>query len=291
MIAAFGLSFAVREVAAAPPTKDECVDAFTRAQEERRDGKLLESRRDLLLCANQACPKLVRTDCTKGFDELTPLVPTIVFQIKDGAGQDRNDASVTLDNQPLSSVTGSALEVNPGSHTFVFRAPNAEPVTLHLVILEADRGRRETVTIGAVPPPSVVAPITPPPLPPPSDASPKSSESGLGAQRIGALVAGGVGVIGVGLGTYFGVHAMSQRDDAKAVCPNDCATEEDAKKWSDAKASGNISTVAFIVGGAALAGGVLLWVTAKPPSQESGAATGDLRLGVGLGSLQMRGTW
>jgi len=286
LTAALGCICFARAVAAAPPTKDECVDAFTRAQAARQEGKLLASRQDLLLCASESCPKLVRTDCTKGVDELTPLVPSIIFQIKDGAGRDRSDATISMDNQALSSLApGSPLELDPGSHTFVFSAPDAKAVTLQLVIHEGERARRETVTIGAETP----AEVTTKPLTPPTEAAASQPTSGLGAQRIGALVAGGVGVIGIGLGSVFGVRAMSQKDEAEKVCPGDCKTSADAEKWSDAKTSGNISTAAFIIGGVGLVGGVVLWVTAKPPNSEQAAV--NVRLSMGVGSLQLRGSW
>ena len=286
LTAAIGCICFARQVVAAPPTKDECVDAFTRAQAARQEGKLLASRQDLLLCASESCPKLVRTDCTKGVDELTPLVPSIIFQIKDGAGHDRSDAAISMDSQALSSLApGSALELDPGPHTFVFSVPDKKPVTLQLVIHEGERARRETITIGA----ETLAEATTKPLTAPTQTAASQPTSGLGGQRIGALVAGGVGVIGVGLGSFFGVRAMSQKSEAEKVCPGDCRTSEDAEKWSDAKTSGNVSTAAFIIGGVGLVGGVVLWMTAKPPNAEQAAV--NVRLSVGVGSLQLRGAW
>src|SRR5207237_2673547 len=46
----------------ADPTKDQCVDADTKAQSLRRDGKLSAARDQLKMCAAQACPELVRDD-------------------------------------------------------------------------------------------------------------------------------------------------------------------------------------------------------------------------------------
>jgi hypothetical protein len=105
----------------------------------------------------------------------------------------------------------------------------------------------------------------------------------LGAQRTIALVLGGVGVLGVGVGAVFGVTAMSRKSDAQAACPGACATSDGVTKWSDAASAGNASTVAFVLGGVALAGGAVLWFTAP-----SGSA---FHVAVAPGGVRVGGTW
>jgi hypothetical protein len=57
------------------------------------------------------------------------------------------------------------------------------------------------------------------------------------------------------------------------------------RMWDDARSSGNISTIAFTVGGLALVGGGILWFTAKPGGSSS------VRVGGGPGSIEVRGAW
>jgi hypothetical protein len=91
-------------------------------------------------------------------------------------------------------------------------------------------------------------------------------------RRVAALTLGGAGAAVLAAGIVFGVVASSswsnaQRHcDATHGCPDrpDAATERNA-----ALVFGNVSTAGFIAGGALLAGGVVLWLTAP----RAGAAT------------------
>jgi hypothetical protein len=53
---------------------------------------------------------------------------------------------------------------------------------------------------------------------------------------------------------------------------------------ADAQAAGNISTAAFVVGAVGLAAGGVLWFTATPNATTA-------QLGIGVGSIQLRGNW
>ena len=268
--------------AKAGPSKDECIDAYTRAQDTRRDGKLLASREALLLCVNESCPKLVRTDCVKRLEELTPALPSVVFEAKDGSGRDLEEVTVTMDGQPLAErLDGHPIEVDPGPHTFVFQTKDLPEVRLSLIIHESERSRREPIVIGSPPPP---APAPLPASPPPVEPAPPPR---LSSQKIAALAVAGVGVAALGVGSVFGLIANGKKSDAKAACPDRCTDQSGVDKWNSARSAGNVSTVAFIVGAAALGTGAVLWFTAKP---ESASAPG-LALGTSFGSLQLRGTW
>jgi hypothetical protein len=107
--------------------------------------------------------------------------------------------------------------------------------------------------------------------------SEQAKSSGQG-QRTIALIAGGVGVVGIGLGTYFGLSAKSRYGDSDPYCnsSNGCSqTGLDIRDEAIGKAT--ISTIAFGVGAAALVGGVVLWFTA-PSKKPAEAAQLGLRL-------------
>jgi hypothetical protein len=81
---------------------------------------------------------------------------------------------------------------------------------------------------------------------------------------------GGVGVVGAVLGTVFGVQAFGNSDDSAAHCTTgtpDLCNETGLQLRSDATKAANVSTVAFALGGAAVAGGVVLFVAA--PSKDT----------------------
>jgi hypothetical protein len=273
---------------AADPTTADCLAASEASLKSGNDQKLRQERTQLLVCASANCPADIRKECVHRVDEVNAAIPTIIFEAKDGSGKDLSSVKVTMDGQILAErLEGSALSIDPGEHTFLFETAGQAPLTKQFVIRESQKDRREAITFGA----DVASPTTsseptgaPQTLPLPQASEPSHA---LGPQRIGAIVAGGVGVVGVAVGSVFGLVAMSKKNDAQNVCPSQCATPDGVSKWSDAKSAGTISTVAFIVGGVGLAGGAILWFTAKPTS-DSAANT---QLGMGLGTVQLKGTW
>jgi hypothetical protein len=79
---------------------------------------------------------------------------------------------------------------------------------------------------------------------------------------IGVAAAGAVGMIA---GSVFGLSAQSKWSDAEDRC--NAALECDrtgVELAADARRAGNISTVAFVAGGAAIAGAAALWFLTGP---------------------------
>lgn len=253
--------------AGAAPTKDQCVDANTRAQDLRRDGKLIDARTALQLCVADSCPKLVRADCAKRLDELEVAMPSITFEAKDGAGQDLSLVVVTVDDKPFSDqLDGSAINVDPGEHTFHFETPNQPPKTLKFVVHEGDRGRRETVTLG-LPPPKLAEP----PPPPSPSLTPGTAGFMSPKHKLIALSLGGAGVIGIGIGAAFGISASSHWSASKSECNSSAECPNHGAAVADRNSASNratISTIAFVAGGAALAAGSLLFVLDWRKSRE-----------------------
>ncbi len=95
-------------------------------------------------------------------------------------------------------------------------------------------------------------------------AAPLAASAYGGAQRGVGIGLGVLGVMGLAAGTVFGLKARSSWDDAKAHCanfPNACSPAG-VTLAEDARASGNTSTVAFVIGVAGLAGGAIVFFTA-----------------------------
>ena len=100
--------------------------------------------------------------------------------------------------------------------------------------------------------------------------------AGLTRLEIAGIGAGAAGVVAIGFGTYFGLHARKLNEASKAGCDGDACFPDAKKQRLDAISAGNWSTVAFIVGGVLVAGGATLFVLGR--SKESGlqvAATGS----------------
>jgi len=285
--AALTLAMAEGSSLAANQKTADCLNASDASLKLNNQHKLRAERAQLLVCAATSCPAEIRKECLRRVDDVNGQIPTIVFSAKDGAGADLTAVKVTMDGEVLAErLEGTAVPIDPGEHTFTFETAGQPPVTKTLLIVEGQKDRREPVVIGVPAQPSG-PPAPSPTAPAASSASeaPATSGGGMGTQRVLALVAGGIGVVGIGVGTAFGIMALSKKSDAQNVCPNDCPTQDGVNKWSDATSTGNISTIALIVGGVGIVGGAVLWFTAPSGSSSSP------QVGVGPGGLQLRGRW
>jgi hypothetical protein len=295
--AVMALVAAVAPVArAADPTTADCLAASDASLKAGNDHKARAERAQLLVCAAASCPADIRKECARRFEERNALIPSIIFQAKDGAGQDISAVKVTMDGEVIAGeLEGTSVAVDPGKHTFVFESAGQPTLTEHLVITEGEKDRRERIVFGAarsltVAPTPTTASGAPTSahtsMPTPPDSNAPSSGSGLGTQKSLAIVAGGIGLVGLGVGSAFGIISMGKHSDAKQLCPSQCTDDAGVSAWKDAVSAGNVSTALFIVGGVGLAGAVALWFTA--PSS-SGASSPQV--GVGLGSVTVKGTW
>jgi hypothetical protein len=193
--------------------------------------------------------------------------------------------SITRDGEVVSAAELAVpIPVDPGKHVIEVTAPGKEPWSLTIEIGEGAAVKE--VLIPALENAGGQAAPTEDQGAPAHAASEAEGSDGSG-QRIAGLVVGGVGVVGVGLGTFFGLQASSSWSDAKKGCrayPYECSAEaKDLQK--DAESQGTISTIGFIVGGLGIAGGAVLYLTAGSSKQES------VSLGVGPGSVTIKGTF
>lgn len=140
-----------RPARAAAPTKQSCISANEEAEKLKKKGALRASRASLLLCANAACPRIVRDDCAARITELDNVMPTITFTARDGAA-DTTAVSVTMDGEVLAkTVDGKPIDVDPGEHTFTFSLAGQPPQTQKLVVREGEKNRHHTIQFGEAP--------------------------------------------------------------------------------------------------------------------------------------------
>lgn len=203
---------------------------------------------------------------------------------------------LTRDGEPVGAAQwGVAIPADAGEHTIVAKAPGFKEWRGTATVqgegtrssLDVPRLQAEPAPPPAAPPPEPIsatptAAATPPEAP--QNAAPLSS------QRIAALVVGGVGVVGLGVGIAFGIKSKSEHDDSSKTCSGaDCTDQAGIDAGLDAHRSGNVATVASIIGVAGLACGTVLWFTAPKPHAE--ASTPALRVGIGPGSVRAWGTF
>ena len=108
--------------------------------------------------------------------------------------------------------------------------------------------------------------------PPAADSSnvADTTSKGSNLKTIG-FVTIGVGVIGLGIGSYLGLSAKSLDRDAEALCTAGCSPEGKALN-DDARSRGNLATVVFTIGAVAAAGGIVMVLVAPSSSSRTTAA-------------------
>jgi hypothetical protein len=299
----------------------DAVDLFTRAESllhapphllflaraQERLGHLIRAREAYLRITKEtltaSSPQAFRDAQASAEQELKAIEPricnlTISVEGADGAA----DLSVMVDGAPLPpALIGVPRPTDPGEHRIeaVAAGFRGEPTTLRLL-----DGERKQVVLRLEPDPSAAAatPVALTELPADraatsTDAGVETSSDGSG-MRIGSYVAFGVGVLGLGMGTYFLIDSRGKRADAdtkesecKASGPclaGDPLAEETASLDDDARSALKLSIVGFAVGGVGIATGTALFLLAGP--SESGQASGfSIRPVLGLGTAGVVG--
>jgi hypothetical protein len=229
---------------------------------------------------------------------LEPKLSRLVVTVDAPGGQ----IAITRDGESMGrALWGVAVPVDPGSHVIEASARGKKTWRVEVAIVQ--EGTTQTVHVPALDdaPVSAIAarvPAAATPMPaaaPAGDLAPRATAGS--SQRTWALVAGGAGLAGVAVGSVFGLVSKSKHDDAQARC-----TEGPSGKVCDAEglaldgeatSAGNLSTVAFVAGGALVATGLVLWFTA--PRTDTAPKSGSIAIApsatpAGAGFL-MRGTW
>lgn len=184
---------------------------------------------------------------------------------------------------------GSPIPVDPGEHSIEVTAPGKQPWSSKVQV-GADAAKVQVDIPALEPAPSSAAAPPPattdePAATKPSTPLPTPKRSGS-TQRTAGIITAGVGVVGLGLGTFFGVQASGNWSDAKEECsdfPYGCGQRGvDLKKTASSQAT--ISNIGFIAGGALVGLGAVLFFTA--PKQKE-----QVSFVVGPGSAFIQGSF
>jgi hypothetical protein len=222
---------------------------------------------------------------------------------------------VRRDGDPVDSAQwGVAIAVDPGSHVIEAQAPDykswsqsvevtpeairSEVAVPPLEALPQSAGGAPTPTPAAGGPSTAAAapgpsPATPPPsssaAPQPS-ATTEPSHAGS-TQRVVGLTVAGIGVAGLAVSGVTAIVAKSKYNTSKNDCePSnaDLCSATGVSERNDARSFGDVASVALVVGAAATAAGVILWLTAPSASREGSAS---LWVTPSLGGASLAGAW
>jgi hypothetical protein len=200
---------------------------------------------------------------------------------------------IRRDGTPVGEAEwGESIPADAGTHTLEASAPGRKPWSQTVVVADGATTSRVTVPdLERIPvepkeaPVATPVPETPNPAPPLLTPTP-NPEHGKGL-KVAAVVVGSLGVVGVGVGSAFGLMSLGKHNDAIKLCSqNPCGDPNGVDDSHTAVKFGNVSTIAFIAGGVGLAGGVVLWIAA--PKNSVPKETGLI---VGPASVGWKGVW
>jgi hypothetical protein len=241
--------------------KAACLDAASKGQRFRDTHKLVEARDQFRICAAAQCPGVVQSDCANWLADVEKALPSVVLTAKNGMGADLADVRVSVDGQPLvSKLDGQAVTMNAGTHTFHFEGADGTVLDQQVLVKEGEKNQAVAAVLGA-------APAPPPPSPQGAESLPGSGGTTRPWKTVG-WVLGGAGVVGLGVGTAFGIVAIGDKNAAHCNANNVC----DPGTVSGIKSAALLSDVGWIAGGVLLASGVALVLFA--PRESRGPAAG-----------------
>jgi len=199
---------------------------------------------------------------------------------------------VKLDGTSVDAAAlGSPIPVDAGQHRIEATAAGKKPFTKDVEVNEKLKNPSVDIPPLEDEPKAVVEP---PPLNTATE-PPREESKAWSTQKTLGVVAGGVGIVGVGVGVFFGIRTSSKWNSAKAHCsgtPLDC-DQTGVDFGTQAHSSGIISTIALIASGVFVVGGAVLFFTA-PKDKRVGSvlpSARELHVGVGPGSLMLGGSF
>jgi len=196
--------------------KKVCAIAAEQAQRLKNDHKYRDARDQLLICTRSVCPSFVKSDCEPWLAEVEKATPTVVVGAKDQDGADVMDVRVLVDGVVVAEkLDGSAISIDPGTHRLRFERSTGtvDPVEQSITVTDGEKLRKVGVAFVAR-----VAVPKPGEVPPDTKGPPRFNRPA----PIGAYVASGVALVGLGVGGYFYLSAKSDIDDLKGTCAPHC---------------------------------------------------------------------
>ncbi len=252
----------------APPThaadeKQACVTASDEAQRLRDERKLTKAREQMVLCAREACPGIVRKDCLQWLSEVEASLPSVVLSARNAEGGDISSAKVTADGTMISDkLDGKSIFVDPGPHTFKFEVEGQPSVEQQAVIREGEKNRAITATFGTTPPEvNRSNPVTQAPNEPERKSAP-----------VAGYIIGGVGLVALGGFVYFGLTGKSDVSTLRDGCGQTHSCSQD--DVDSAKSKLLIADVSLGIGIVAL--GVATYMILTHDSAPASAKVGTL---------------
>lgn len=187
---------------------------------------------------------------------------------------------ITIDGRRIvSEALSTSIPLDPGVHKVTAKLGDATWTGEAIMAAGPSSSELTIPKVEALAPKPVVAAPEPAPARPETAVSSSAPGHGRDIATYGAL---GVGVIGIGMGTVFGLVTLSKKSDADALCHGSvCGSQRGVDLQEGARSSATLSTVGFGVGLVGAAVGLYLLATApKSPSSNPSAMVSADRWGI-----------
>jgi hypothetical protein len=273
---------------------DPCFASPLEGQKLRRAGKLLDARQQFVTCSHRTCPAEIVRACVRWKGEVDAAIPSVVLAAQDAQGRDLTEVQVSIDGKPPADVSALAIELDPGTHQFVFERGSDPAVTRQAVLREGERNRpvvaafpSRRVALPEAPPaetapaqtaPAVARSVAPPatarPMVPPAQEEPKKERP----VPTGAWILAGAGTIALaGFAAFAGVGLSERANDH---CGSGCTQSQFDRVTTDLR----VADVSLAVGVVSLAAAAWLYL-GRPTAKRSLTAWFDVRPAPGAGTL------
>jgi hypothetical protein len=188
---------------------------------------------------------------------------------------------VTVDGRPVPREQWVVpFPIDPGAHTLSFGAPGHRAQTQAVTVPDTQTVRvvmgpleplPASETPAAAPPQPAPSPVAPSPEPAPAPIDVQPAPAPSHTMRTIGWALGAVGVVGLGVGAGFALHALSLQHQADPLCPSKRCSQQGMSLINDATTSANVGTAGFVVGVATLAAGT--WLIIRSLSSPSAASS------------------
>jgi hypothetical protein len=194
---------------------DQCVAEHSRAQDHMERSELQAAKKELLRCARESCPSIVRAECSRGLDLVRQNEASIVVDARGRDGKPTTHVRLKIDGKLVAERIGAqAIAVDPGEHVVRFELATGEEREQRVLLRQGEKNKM------------LRADFSPTRSEHATGSAGVSSDRAASSLPIGAIVLGAVGVAGFAGFAYFGLQGRAKESDLEAECVPYCTESQ-----------------------------------------------------------------
>jgi hypothetical protein len=251
---------AISGVARAAESDDVCLSAPVEGQQLHRKGELRAARERFATCAQESCPAIIVTECTRWLHRVEEAMPSIFVSVRDAAQKDLAGVEVAIDGAPRAALSSRAIELDPGAHTVSVTAPGHAATTQQVLLHDGEKNREVRFVFE----PPAASPTTTAPAAT-AEATAPSPAPDAAPVPTGTWILGGIGIVGLAAFAALGTAGLTQRG------ADHCATGCSSAQGNAVDAKFLAADVSLLVGVVALGAATVIYF-ARPHGKQSAFA-------------------